>query len=182
MKIKTKLRLGIGLLFTMILLLSAVGIRNINALKNDTENILTDNYNTLEYCKNMMVALDQEQQKHRGFDDFEKNLDLQKKNITEPGEGKATEQLSGHLNELKSSPQDAKLHFLIKKDISQIMELNIAAIKHKSDIAKNTAATANKWIVITSTLCFLLGMTLFINLPGNITPKPVPGPSDLQRT
>ena len=182
MKTKTKLRLGIGLLFMMILVLSAVGVININTLKNDTKNILTDNYNTLEYCKNMISALDDMQQKKNSFPDFEKNLNLQKKNITEPGEGQATEQISSRVSALKINPQDIKLHLLIRKDISQIMELNMAAIKHKSDIAGSTAETANQWIVITSTLCFLLGMTLFVNLPGNISPEPIPGASNLRRT
>ena len=168
MKIKNKLRLGIGLLFMMILVLSAVGVRNINALKNDTKNILADNYNTLQYCKNMIAALDVVRTKQVGFDDFEKNLNLQKKNITEPGEGEATEQISKQLVQLKKSPHDVNLHLLLIKDISRIMELNMTAIQRKSDIAENTAETANQWIVITSTLCFIFGMTLFVNLPGNI--------------
>ncbi len=168
MKIKTKLRLGIGILFTMILVLSAVGVHNINALKNDTKNILADNYNTLEYCKNMIASLDVIRQKKSGFDDFVKNLDLQKKNITEPGEGEATEKISRQLAQLKENPRDVNLHLLLISDISRIMELNMAAIQRKSDIAEKTAKTANQWIVITSTLCFILGMTLFVNLPGNI--------------
>jgi NtrC-family two-component system sensor histidine kinase KinB len=182
MKIKTKLRFGIGFLFTMILLLSAVGIRSIDALSSDTESILTDNYNTLEYCKNMIAALDQVQQRHTGFDDFEKNLELQKKNITEPGEGKATGRINSQLVMLKANPHDANLHFLTRKDISQVMELNMAAIRHKGDIARKTAKTASQWIVITSTLCFLLGMTVFINMPGNNKPKTAPGLSSLRRT
>ncbi|TDE17076.1 HAMP domain-containing sensor histidine kinase [Dyadobacter psychrotolerans] len=168
MNIKTKLRLGIGFLFMMILLLSAVGLRNINALKNDTKNILADNYNTLEYAKNMIAALDVIQQNQNGFPDFEKNLNLQKSNITEPGEKQATEQISLRLVKLKENPQDVNLHLLIRKDVSRLMELNMAAIQRKSDLAQNTAETANQWIVITSTLCFLLGMTLLVNLPGNI--------------
>ncbi|WP_221393639.1 MCP four helix bundle domain-containing protein [Dyadobacter sp. NIV53] len=181
MKIKTKLRLGIGLLFIMILVLSAVGVCNMNALSSDTENILADNYNTLEYCKNMIAALDAIQQKQSGFDDLEKNLDLQKKNITEPGEGLATEHISSLVPALKINQHDINQHLLIRKDISKIMELNMAAIKHKSDIARSTAEKANQWIVIASTLCLLLGMTLFINLPGNIVPEPVRDPSSIKR-
>ena len=58
MKIKTKLTLGVGLLFIMIILLSFVATKYIMALKNDTENILVANYNTLEYSRNMLLALD----------------------------------------------------------------------------------------------------------------------------
>lgn len=168
MNIKTKLRLGIGLLFLMILLLSIVGISKINALKNDTKNILADNYNTLEYCENMIAALDLMQQKQDGLAAFEKNLNLQKENVTEPGEKHATDQITMRLAQLKINTLDVNLHQMIRKDISRIMELNMAAIQRKSEIANQTAATGNTWIVITSTLCFLFGMTLLINLPGNI--------------
>jgi NtrC-family two-component system sensor histidine kinase KinB len=56
MKIKTKLTLGVGLLFLMIIIVSIVGAFNINALKNDTENILTANYNSLEYCRTILAC------------------------------------------------------------------------------------------------------------------------------
>lgn len=47
MKIKTKLNIGVGLLFMMILLLSILSGWYINQLKKDTNNILKANYNTL---------------------------------------------------------------------------------------------------------------------------------------
>ena len=168
MRIKTKLTLGIGLLFMMILLLSMVGIRNINALKNDTENILADNYNTLEYCENMISAIDLVEEDQTALLTFEKNLNLQKNNITEPGEKQQTDEISMLVAPLKTDPANVKLHALIRKHISRLMSVNMDAIERKSDIAKQTARTANTWIVISSTLCFLFGMTLLINLPGNI--------------
>ncbi|KAA6439327.1 cell wall metabolism sensor histidine kinase WalK [Dyadobacter flavalbus] len=168
MSIKTKLRLGIGLLFLMILLLSTVGISNINALKSDTENILVDNYNSLEYGKNMIAALDLMQQEQDGITAFEKNLNLQEQNVTEKGEGQATEQIAQRLAMLKANPQDTQLHLLIRKDIFRLMELNMNAIERKSNVANQTARTGNTWIVISSTLCFLVAMTLLVNLPGNI--------------
>lgn len=175
MNIKTKLRLGIGLLFLMILLLSTVGIRNVNSLKNDTENILADNYNTLEYCQNMIAALDVMQQKQNGLPAFEKNLRLQTKNVTEPGEGQATAHISQRLGQLRSNPGDPNLHLSIRRDIAQIMEQNMKAIERKSDIATQTAKTANTWIMISSTLCFLFGMTLLVNLPETL---PTPSGAD----
>ena len=57
MKIKTKLTLGVGLLFILIILLSVVGAFNINALKSDTENILEANYNSLLYSRNILTDL-----------------------------------------------------------------------------------------------------------------------------
>ena len=51
MKIKTKLNLGVGLLFVMILLLALVSAFYIFSIKKDTESILKANYNTLEYSR-----------------------------------------------------------------------------------------------------------------------------------
>ena len=44
----------------------------------------------------------------------------------------------------------------------------MVAIKEKSDIAKHTAETANLWIAVTGTLCFLIAFNLLVNLPNNI--------------
>ena len=78
MKIKTKLTLGIGLLFLMIMLITAVGSTYINALKNDTENILVANYNTLEYSRNMIMALDDTENKQDAIKKFPKGVKIVK--------------------------------------------------------------------------------------------------------
>ncbi|WP_415831067.1 histidine kinase dimerization/phospho-acceptor domain-containing protein, partial [Flavobacterium weaverense] len=52
--------------------------------------------------------------------------------------------------------------------IFEIMKLNMNAIKQKSDVATHTAETANLWIAITGTLCFLIAFNLLVNLPNNI--------------
>ena len=59
MKIKTKLNIGVGLLFIMIFILSVLSGWYINQLKKDTNNILKANYNTLEYSRNMLLALEE---------------------------------------------------------------------------------------------------------------------------
>ncbi len=57
MKIKTKLTLGVGLLFLMILLLSILSAKYMYELKADTENVLVDNYRTLEYFVFLYIFL-----------------------------------------------------------------------------------------------------------------------------
>ncbi|MCF2446871.1 cell wall metabolism sensor histidine kinase WalK [Dyadobacter sp. CY345] len=168
MKIKTKLTLGVGLLFLMIIILSLVAARYINVLKNDTENILVDNYNTLEYSRNMLMSLDQTQRGTKAFLTFEDNLNKQRKNVTEIGEREATDAISEHLAQLKQDPSNLLLHQVIRKDITELMRLNMEAIQRKSEVAKETARSANLWIVITGTLCFLFAFTLLVNLPSNI--------------
>jgi len=168
MKIKTKLTLGVGLLFLMIIILSLVAARYINVLKNDTENILVDNYNTLEYSRNMLRALDETQRSQNAFLIFEDNLNKQRKNVTEIGEREATDAIAQHLTQLKTTPANLAMHQLIRKDITELMRLNMEAIQRKSEVAKETARSANLWIVITGTLCFLFAFTLLVNLPSNI--------------
>ena len=58
LKIKTKLRYGIGLLFAMIVLLGGLSVKNISDMSADTRNILADNYNSLLYSRRMLDALE----------------------------------------------------------------------------------------------------------------------------
>ena len=60
------------------------------------------------------------------------------------------------------------MHPIIRKDLTDIMLLNMDAILRKNAVAEKTADTANLWIVITGTLCFMIAFTLLINLPSNI--------------
>lgn len=168
MKIRTKLTLGVGLLFILITLLTYVGAKSINALKNDTENILVANYNTLEYSRNMLMALDELSTDTTAIEKIKENLNKQQANITEIGEREATEQLRQHFSQLQLNNFDRTTHLLIRKDIAEIMRLNMEAIQRKSDIAKQTAASSTIWIALTGTLCFVIAFTLLINLPSNI--------------
>ncbi|MBK8345158.1 MAG: PAS domain-containing protein [Bacteroidetes bacterium] len=166
MKIKTKLNLGVGALFMLILLLGIVGAFNINALKNDTEKILTANYNSLQYCRNMLDLLDE--QTDAGFMLFEFNLNNQEANITETGEAEVTKKLRTEFEKLKSNHTDSISVLLIRQSLFEIMDMNMHAIQYKSEVAANTAGNAVLWIAISGTLCFIISFILLINLPSNI--------------
>jgi signal transduction histidine kinase len=169
MKTKTKLNLGVGLLFIMIIVLSLASAYYIFSIKKDTENILKANYNTLEYSRNMLTALDEINiNENKAITIFETNLKKQLNNITEVGEDKATNNLTAKFTLLQKDRNDEKLKAQIRQDIFEIMKLNMNAIKKKSDLAKHTAETANLWIAIVGTFCFLIAFNLLINLPNNI--------------
>ena len=169
MKIKTKLNLGVGLLFLMIIILSLVAAFYIFSIKKDTDNILKANYNTLEYSRNMLLSLDEiNGNEEKAIIIFESNITKQIANITEAGEDKATYNLQKNFDFLKKNRTDETLKSQIRQDIFKIMKLNMNAIKEKSDIAKHTAETANFWIAVTGTLCFLIAFNLLVNLPNNI--------------
>lgn len=169
MKIKTKLNLGVGLLFTLIIILSLVSTFYIFLIKKDTQNILKANYNTLEYSRNMLTALDElHTDENQAIAIFETNLKKQTVNITEVNEDKVTQNLQKNFQLLELKTTDEKLKALIRQDIFEIMKLNMNAIKVKSDIAKETAETAYLWIATVGTLCFLIAFNLLVNLPNNI--------------
>ncbi len=165
MKLKTKLTLGVGLLFLLIVLLSVIGSVYINKLKSDTEKILTANYNSIEFSKNMLLALDKmKTDSSIAIKDFRKNSILQEKNLTEFGEKEATQNLNLHFKSYLSQPTEEK-EKLIREDLVTIMSLNMKGIERKSDIAIITAENATFWIVSLGTVCFLIAFILLFNLP-----------------
>lgn len=157
------------MLFVMIIILSLSSAYSIFSIKKDTENILKANYNTLEYSRNMLSSLDYiDTDKQKAIKIFDENLKKQSINITEVGEDKVTNNLSVNFTLLQKNSDDEKIKAQIRQDIFEIMKLNMNAIKVKSDIAKQTAETANLWIAIVGTFCFLIAFNLLINLPNNI--------------
>jgi two-component system, NtrC family, sensor histidine kinase KinB len=168
MKIKAKLLLGIGLLFSMIVLLAAIGGVYINKLSADTKNILVANYNSIDYSRQMLIALNEEGFSASSIERFESNLKKQQHNITEPGEQQLTEQVAANFSRLKNNPGDTALLATIHNGLTDIMLLNMQSIERKSAVAKKTADSATIWIALVGTFCFLIGFIMLVNLPGNI--------------
>jgi len=168
MKIKTKLSLSVGLLFSLIVLLAGIGIRHINKLSDDTKNILVANYNTLDYSRKMLISLDGDLSQKETISLFETNLVKQQHNVTEIGEQELTDKLTVDFKHLKEDRNSKVLFPLIRKDLTDIMLLNMDAILRKDAVAQKTADNANLWIAATGTLCFIIAFTLLINLPSNI--------------
>jgi len=168
MKIKTKLTLGVGLLFFLIVLLVALGVRQLHTLANDTENILVDNYNSLDYSRNMLKELDKIETDKQSLDKFQYYLELQSKNITEIGEKELTENLLEDSNAFIQQPDNKAVILLIRNDLNAIMKLNMDSIQRKSIVASQTADKAILWISITGSMCFIIAFTLLINLPSTI--------------
>lgn len=167
MKIKTKLTLGVGLLFLMIVLLSIVSAMYIYRQKSDTEKILIANYNSLEYSKNMMLALDKIALDTTQILIFKENLILEGANLTETGEKDSYQSLKFHFQNFLQS-RNTESEKLIRNDLVEIMRLNMNAIVQKSDTAIATSQTATTWVISLGTICFIIAFTLLFNLPDNI--------------
>ena len=168
MKIKAKLILVIGLLFAMIVLLTVMSAVYVTKLSNDTKNILVANYNTLDYSRQMLIALNGNIGDEGKQLEFETNLKKQQSNITEVGEKELTDKLSTDFGKLRQNINDSAGVASLRTDLTDIMLLNMQAIQRKSNIAGTTAGSAILWITIIGTLCFLIAFSLLVNLPGNI--------------
>lgn len=168
MKIKTKLLSSVGLLFAMIVTLTVLSVFYINKLSNDTKNILVANYNTIDYSRNMLIAINDDISSSKNINFFEKNLIAQQHNVTEIGEQELTDKLADDFKQLQKLPKNATILKAINKDIFNIMLLNMQAIQRKSKVADETSDTSIFWITIIGTICFLIAFILLINLPNNI--------------
>jgi two-component system, NtrC family, sensor histidine kinase KinB len=168
MRIKTKLSLGVGLLFVLVIVLAIIGATQINKLSKDTSNILMANYNTLDYSRQMLIALDENITQPASIQKFTTNLHLQQKNVTEPGEKLLTDKLGEDFEKLLQDHGNNTAMISVRKDLTDIMLLNMQAIQRKSSVAENTADKATFWIAVAGTLCFLIAFTLVVNLPSAI--------------
>lgn len=166
MKIKTKLYLSFGFLLALVITLAVIGSSYIYTLKQDTKNILKDNYRSLEYAKNMLSALEQSDNGY--LDIFERNLKAQEHNITESNENNLTKDLRSKFEKFKSDASDELVISELRTKLMSIISLNMEAIWRKNEVAQNTGDNAFVWISIASTLCFMIAITLFANLPSDI--------------
>lgn len=165
MKIRTKLQLALGTLFLLIAIFSAFAIRQVNLLAQDTKNILVANYQSLDYSRNMLKAIDTDTLNTNNLTQFKLYLDKQVANITEFGEKEFTTDLQSQYLSLVKKPQDKTLVRAIRESLNGVMKLNMDAIQRKSAIAEKTADSSVLWLTFTAALCISLGFLLFINLP-----------------
>ncbi len=169
LRIKSKLSLGILFLFIVIMLTAIVGLFAINRLADESKNILKANYESIVYAKNMQSDLDQFETKNLSpIGDFEKNLEAQEKNITEPGEQEVTASLRDSFEKLRLHDTSISLIPFMRTQIYRINELNMNAIVRKSKETEQTADKAKLNLAILGTLSFLLSFSFLLNFPGYI--------------
>jgi PAS domain S-box-containing protein len=176
-KIKTKLSLGLGFLFAVIILIGSVGAIYTHIIARESKEILKDNYESIEYSKLMMQAIDvfeQEKDSSRFFGKFESSLLLQERNVTEFGEKESTNNLRSEFDNIKTKGISNYSLPKLKKALYEIMDVNMQAILRKNNIAQATANKALAYIGIIGALCFLIVFTFIINFPGYIA-NPIKG-------
>lgn len=169
MKIKTKIALTIGLLLAIITLLGCFTANTTQRVKENTENILEDNYNSVKYANKMLWAL------HNFHSDsivavntFAENLALQKMNITESVESQSTAKVERQFENFKANPSKENMVEL-SETINTIILLNGNAIEKKSKIATYAASEALIWVIVLFALGAVIAIVMLLRLPRAFT-------------
>ncbi|WP_316845444.1 ATP-binding protein [Pedobacter psychrodurus] len=171
MKIKTKLRLGFGFLFIIVLSFGLIALFYLNELSDKSKVILKDNYKSLKYVAAMRNVIDQHAFPLNApqVAIFTENLKNEGKNITEPGEKIAFQKLETAFKMLNSS-QSAIIKENSINDLrvafQNIEQVNMKAIYDKNELANEASSRANLYIMIAATLSFIILFTFIVNFPG----------------
>lgn len=165
-KLKTKIGLGGAFLFALMILVGAVSYFFLNHLASNSREIVQDNYETLDYSREMINALDSlDQDSAISLARFDHQLGRQEQNITEPGEKEVTHVLRKQFNAFRNSGAPDSLQASIRNSITRIMQLNLQAIARKNSKAQEEAGKARTVITVIFTISLLAGFTFVFNFP-----------------
>jgi len=168
MKLKTKLRLGIGFLFMILIAFGAISLYQINRISESTALILKDNNHSLEYAKEMRLLIDRDSLKsNQSKASFANVLTKEKRNITEDGEEKAVAEISAAY---ESFLKKSSINHLasIKSAIYRIEDLNMQAIVNKSQKSEQTVANSTLYLGLAAFIFFIVLFTFIVSFPGFI--------------
>lgn len=168
MKIKNKLTYSIGSLLLVIVFLGLFSAHNIKKMKDDTENILADNYNSVSYAQKMQSALNSYYSDSTSLQIFEQNLAQQMDNVTEIYEGEVTSALAHQFQLFKSKPSSDNFRSL-SASINNIVLLNTSAIYNKAHLANTTANEALIWIIVVAIFSAVIAAIMLFRFPKSFT-------------
>jgi signal transduction histidine kinase/HAMP domain-containing protein len=166
MSIKTKVALGVGFLFVVILAIGGIGLYYLHELSQATKNIIRNNYETLEYTQNILKLVNHDNP--GSIDSIEVNLLRQEANITEPAERDATLRLRSAFERYRANPTNSICIGILQTAALNIHEINMNAIVRKNTIAHQTATRASTYVVITLSIFAIVAFTFIVNFPGYI--------------
>ncbi|MEG1580393.1 MAG: ATP-binding protein [Bacteroidaceae bacterium] len=169
MKIKTKIALLIGALLAIIIVLGCFSAQTARNMKNNTEKILADNYNSVKYAQKMLFALHVfHTDSIKATSMFLESIELQKKNITENSESDITRNLEMEYKKFLSDP-DKKNFIALSTTINSLILINGDAIEKKSEIATDMANKALIWVVVLAIFSAILALIMLLKIPKALT-------------
>ncbi len=174
MNIKTKLRLGFGFLFVIVIAFGGISLYHINEISTRSKVVLKDNYKSLVYVNEMRVELDKQNGviNEQNKSAFNQVLKDEENNVTEKGEANAVLGLRKAFEELTSPHISiaAKTNAMtqLRLQLRTIDEVNMNAIVRKSESAQKATERATLYLGITAFVCFLILFTFIVNFPSFI--------------
>lgn len=169
MSIKRKVTFGVLFLFVVIIGIASVGVYYLKSLSGESENILKNNYESLEYTKSIIQNCDSlSVDSVTAVNRIESNLQLQEANVTEKGERELTHVLRVAVERLKNAGINYSTVHGIRQAALGIQEINMQAIVRKNDISRETARQASNYLIIIGTICVMIALSFIINFPGYI--------------
>ncbi|MFD0751112.1 ATP-binding protein [Mucilaginibacter calamicampi] len=172
MKIKTKLRLGFGFLFAVVLFFGALSMFYINEISKSAEVVLKDNYESLRYTRDMRKILDGHSLPldKKALTAFDVQLKKEENNITEKGEqAELTALKQSFLSLIQSSaiaPTRPAAERGVRAHLQNIDDINMQAIVRKNDAAQNSVKNAALLLGLTGGMTFLILFSFSVNFPG----------------
>lgn len=172
MKIKTKLRLGFGFLFVVVIFFGIISLHYMNKISVSSKVILKDNYESLRYIREMRAILDDNELplSKAANDKLAVLLMKENNNVTEKGEKEAVADLTEAFQlltapgaELTDQSQAVrKMHLQLRV----IDDLNMNAIVRKNDTAQKSVEKAATYLMFAASLCFIILFSFSVNFPG----------------
>ena len=168
--VKQKIRLGTLFLFALLLLSGGLSIYHLNSLKNDSEAILKDNYESLVYCHNMQQILDSASD-HQGGNllRFDSLLKRQESNITEPKEGEITADIRKYFALYLSGDSSMSTLQHLRSGLQKVLALNMTSIEAKNRKAGKTAEKGLTYLSLIAGIILIVGFTFSFNFPSVLT-------------
>ena len=174
MNIKNKIRLGLGIIFIVVLFFGAVSVFYISQLSEGAKVILKNNYETLSFTRGMRTVLDENKLPLNDASKtaFNEQLVKQEHNVTEKGEYAATAKVRADFSILQaaSAPlaQQENAVYDARKSLRTIEGLNMKAIVQKTEAAQSLV---NNSVLILGIVCcftFLILFSFSVNISGFI--------------
>ena len=180
--IKSKLTLGLGFLFLIILLLSGVGAYFLYQLSRSAEATLQNNYRSVNYARQMTDALADLRDARataaapaaaQARQTFERYLAAEQRNITEPGEGELADSMAAGFRQFLLADPAAEAsragYLRLRRQSARVAALNLRAIEQQSERTRRISNRTITTLGLIAALGILATFLFTFSFPGYIT-------------
>lgn len=163
--IKNKIRSGTFFLFLLLIVSGTVSLYYFINLRKDALNILTDNYESLDYSHQLLQLAEGGTRDAIVLKKMDSLISLQEKNITEQGEKEGTISLRNSFEKIRTSTDPAAILPAFKNELQNILKLNMSAIERKNLSVAATSQQAFNTIIVICVVIFLISFVFLVNFP-----------------